>query len=444
MLQFLYPLGLLAAIGIIVPVVIHLWNIKSGKTLKIGSISLLGTAANQRSSHLKIADWPLLLLRCLLILLVGCLLAEPLYRKSSKVTAEPGWILLEKQELGRIWDKNKAEMDSLLKKGYEIRDLHVGFAKLELKDTATVFSRPATAPLSYFSLIRQLNAEKQQGATVYLYTANRLNRFEGAVPATSVNLKWRFFPLENRAEQSNAAVRDTSKLLVLIHSNGLTTDAGYLKAAVNAIADFTRRKITIRNIQSLAQVTKEATLVFWLSDKAPDNTQLSRLPAGISFFNYAGTKTDQVKSVLHYETGTATQEIPLYQRKRFDGLTYQAVWTDGSGTPLLTLDSSAIRHYQFYSRFNQSWTDLVWNNAMADALLPLVIPHQDAEFGFDKNADTTRVVNAVPLPTRSTVNTKTAAVFYTNRPLSSYIWWLVAAVFFIERWITYRKTDRKL
>jgi len=452
MLQFLSPLGLLAAIGIIVPVVIHLWNIKRGKTLKIGSISLLGEAANQRSSHLKIADWPLLILRCLLILLLALLLGNPVYQASIKSAEEPGWILFEKQGFGRVWQQNRVEIDSLLKKGYEIRDLQVGFPKLELKDTATVFSRSGAAPLSYFSFIRQLNAEKKPGAKVYLYSDNRLNRFEGTQPATAVDLKWRILTIDKNAlEKVAVPPADTSKLLVLINSNGLPADAAYIKAAVGAIADFVKRKITIRDIHSFAQITKEATLVFWLSDKTVTPKQLKQLPAGISFFQYAGLKNIQLRSPINYASGTAAQDILLFQRKQFDGNAYQSLWTDGFGVPLLTLDSSAIRHYQFYSRFNQSWTGLVWSNGLVEALLPIIIPHQEAEFGFTRNADTSRVINTLPFPVRSTtmrttnnITTKTAILSYYNQPLSNLIWWVVIAVFFVERWITYRKTGRKV
>lgn len=444
MLQFLYPIGLLAAIGIIVPVVIHLWNIKSGKTLKIGSIALLGTASNQRSSHLKIADWPLLLLRCLLLLLLALVLAGPLYRASTKSAEQPGWILLEKQNLGILWKKNRTEIDSLIKKGYEIRDLHPGFGKLQLKDTGTVFSRPAATPLSYFSFIRQLNAEKQPGAKVYLYTDKQLSRFDGTQPSTTLDLKWRFFEADTSGMDKRISEPDTSKLLVLINANGLQTDAAYLRAAVNAIADFTKRDITIKAIRSLGQVTKEATLVFWLSEKTLSSAELKQLPDGVSFFNYAGLKTEQLQSVIQYQPGTSTKDIALYRRKQFNGQAYQSVWTDGFGTPLLTLDSSAIKHYQFYSRFNQSWTDLVWSNGLVEALLPLVIPHLEPEPGFNNNADKTRAIYTVPLPARGTVKTKTAAILYQSQPLSSFVWWLIIIVFFIERWITYRKTERKI
>lgn len=464
MLQLLYPLGLLAAIGILVPVLVHLWNIKSGKTLKIGSISLLGAASNQRSTHLKVSDWPLLLIRCLLLLLLAVLLAQPLYRSEQKAAQPAGWILLEKQSLGKAWKNKRKEMDFLLKKGYEIHDFNTGFSKLELKDTSTVFSLPAAVPLSYYSLIRQLNAERQQGTKIYLYTANRLNRFEGDQPDHHLNLNWKFFSSEQSDLDTPASTSDqdaqakgkkkltgtdSSSLTVMIFSNGQLMDAPYVRAAVNAIADFSKRKLLIRDIQSLQQIKQPVNIVFWLSDQSLSAAQLKKLPDGILFFSYAGKKTEKLKSVIHYQPGSAAQEIALYQRKIIQQDQGKAIWRDGFGTPLLTLDSSlAIRHYQFYSRLNQGWTDLVWSNGLVDALLPLVIPHQEAEFGFPETQLAAQTVSDVPALRTIPVALKPAAekasaVLSADQPLSAPFWWLLFIVFFIERWITYRKMEKK-
>lgn len=477
MLQFLYPLGLLAAAGMIVPVVIHLWNIKNGKTLKIGSISLLGSPSNQRSRNFRVSDWPLLLLRCLLILLIAFLLAAPLYSTRHATAEKAGWVLVEKQRFHELWTTQKKEMDSLQRKGYELRDYNTGFSKLDWKDTATVFSTPGNAPLSYFALIRQLNTALAPGTKVYLYSGNRLNRFEGAQPSTTLHLNWKTIPEktdeptwlaaayrlnkggvrkitahstaagdsytteDSKGEEATGAKVDTTIVQVLIFEHNQSTDAGYVKAAVHAIADFTQRNIQIRNISSLSQISPSANLVFWLSDQALSPAQLKSLPAGISFFNYAGRKAEKVKSVLQYPSGTT--DAALYQRTIDDGQSQQAVWVDGFGKPLLSLDSSAhIRHYQFYSRFNQNWTNLVWTNGLVMALMPIVIPHQEAEFGFPGDKRSARVIGAVPHPA---YENKTAnAYFFEQKPLSSLFWWLVLALFFAERFITYRKLDRKV
>jgi len=480
-LQFLYPIGLLAAIGIIVPVVIHLWNIKNGRTLKIGSISLLGLPSNQRSRNFRITDWPLLLLRCLLLVLLAFLLAQPLFKSSRRAAEQPGWVLVKKEQLGLAWKENRKEIDSLLQKGYEIHDFNIGFSRLELQDTSAVFSKPGNAPLSYFSLIRQLDAEQAGGARIYLYTDNGLKGFEGTQPRVNLDLKWKVFPADTaevtwvagafslnkdnirkivahsspsgtyyqpedvkRAALAGVAV-DSGVHQVLVYADGKQTDAAYVKAAVGAIAAFSGKRITVKEIRSFSQISNQADLVFWLADKELDQAQVKKLPDGISFFGYAGDTTERIKSFLLYQSDGATGEAALYQRKKFNGQQLPSVWTDGFGTPLLTLDSSArIRHYRFYSRFNQEWTDLVWTNGLVMSLMPFVVPQWAGEHGFQENKGAVRSVSAAPQVMNAVAVNKTAAVTHEGQPISRYLWWVVLVTFLTERLIAYRKTAQKV
>jgi hypothetical protein len=481
-LQLLYPIGLLAAAGIIIPVIIHLWNIKNGRTLKIGSVSLLGSPSNQRSRNFRITDWPLLLLRCLLLVLIAFMLAQPLFKSKRTASEKTGWIVVKKEQLGGAWKKNRKEMDSLLQKGYEIHDFNTGFSRVELQDTNAVFSKPATVPLSYFSLIRQLDAEQAAGSRIYLYTDNSVKGFEGTQPRVNLDLKWKIFPADTsevtwvagafnlnkdnirkitahssvsgtyykREDVKNTAIPgltvDSGIQQVLIYADGLPTDAAYIKAAVSAIADFTGKRISVKEIRSFNQISNQTDLVFWLADKELNQAQLKKLPAGISFFNYAGDKTENIKSFVWYQSDGAQGEAALYQRKNLNGQRLPAVWTDGFGTPLLTVDSSAhIRHYRFYSRFNQEWTDLVWTNGLVMSLMPIVAPQWAGEHGFQESKSSVRAISAVPKVVNPVTANRTAAVVTDEqRPVSRYLWWIVLVTFLTERLIAYRKTEEKV
>ncbi|HEY0177242.1 MAG TPA: hypothetical protein VGC08_12745, partial [Pedobacter sp.] len=333
-----------------------------------------------------------------------------------------------------------------------------------------------------FSLIRRLNAQKDPVAAVYLYTDDHLNRFEGTRPAVNFHLNWKFFPAEKKEvtwtagtfsltqdrirkltahsspegtyyqqeDSKRAAGPDTGKIEVSIFGNDRQADVTYLGAAIHAIAEFTQRKIEVKEIRSLTQITKKANLVFWLSDHDISAAQLKELPAGVSFFSYAGHQQEKIKSVFQYQQGINTTDIAVYQRTKYDGKQVRSLWNDGFGDPLLTLDTTGhIHHYQFYSRFNQGWTDLVWDNGMVMALMPIVIPHREADFGFTEDRRSLRAVSSVPkLPydaeKRHTGENRGPAVFDEERPLSVLFWWLALVTFFIERLLTYRKIERKV
>ncbi|MEJ0102079.1 MAG: BatA domain-containing protein [Bacteroidota bacterium] len=64
MFQLLQPLWLYVLTGISIPVIIHFWNQRPGKILKVGSVSLITDDSKEYKRSLKLSDLLLLLLRC--------------------------------------------------------------------------------------------------------------------------------------------------------------------------------------------------------------------------------------------------------------------------------------------------------------------------------------------------------------------------------------------
>ncbi len=91
MIHLLQPLWLGAMAAIAAPVVLHFWNDRRGKVLRIGSISLL-TATSQRVAwSRRLSQWWLLLLRCMLLALLAVLMAGPYWRRTGSHVK--GWVL---------------------------------------------------------------------------------------------------------------------------------------------------------------------------------------------------------------------------------------------------------------------------------------------------------------------------------------------------------------
>lgn len=486
MIQFLYPVGLLAAAGILVPVVIHLWNIKKGMTLKVGSIALLVGPSSSRSRKLQIRDWPLLLLRVLLVLLAAFLVCQPLLPAAASRQKRPaGWILSSKSLLFPLWKNKKTELKALLQKGYEWRDFDAGFARMDLKDTGTVFSRSSLKPLSYFSLLSQLNALVPEGTTVYLYTDSLQNRFSGPIPELSFPLKWKFFQdssqdtsfiagqyqtmdqqLMTITRHSGAAgsyytqakkkgsLPDTLKTErneLLIYEEGAAADAAYLRSAVQAISSFTRRILPLRNIRSLAQVNSRTRAVFWLSARPVEEAELRKLPKNTLLFSYAGHERQQIHSFLLTGGQEDGQAPELYQRMKTDSRNGEVIWRDGFGMPLLVLDrSQQLRHYRFYSRLNQRWTELVWTNGMVMAMMPFVLPEGSGRFGFPESGPEFGTLAAVPamknlseghkrLWQRESRKANQSPENTDARPAARILLWASLLVLLLERILTYQK-----
>src|SRR3569833_1280239 len=139
-MTFLHPIWFFALAATSIPVAIHLWNIRKGRTLKVGSIALITAASQKRSLSRRLNDVPLLLLRCLLLVLLAIILAMPLWSRSNDSSKINGWVLIPKEGVKEAYQKFRPEIDSLTKAGFEFHYFNKGFAKTDfnnaLSDTA--------------------------------------------------------------------------------------------------------------------------------------------------------------------------------------------------------------------------------------------------------------------------------------------------------------------
>jgi hypothetical protein len=450
--QFLYPIGFLALAGLIVPLLIHLWNVKEQKTLKIGSIALLGQTAQVNSKSFKITDWWLLILRCLLLMLIAFLLAQPYIQQKITAKAQGGWICIEKAKFAQLVKSNRKTIDSLLAKHYEIHDFNVGFEQLSLNDTATSTSSNLTANLNYSGLLAQLNDLIPAGIPVYLYANRRLLDFGETLPKLNYDLHWQSIDEKDavstwitvfsgkKFEAKSDAFSTTYQVVgsnlppaiaVGIYENQKSTDRSYLKAALAAIASFTKRKIEI-NPQN-----KNYDLAFWLSDE-PVTESFKKLikPEG-RLFSYAAGKIVSEPTALTIDDHS---EASLYKRIAVQSELPQ-LWSDGYGHPILTTEkSNGQTIYHFYSRFNPQWGDLVWNDAFVKALLPIVIQDQKiAAFGFETNANDQRLLSTTQAAYHQVPTTAKVGLPIKSQAISIYFWSMALLIFVVERILSFSK-----
>jgi len=358
MLQLLNPIALWAIAGLIIPVLIHLWHIKTGKTLKIGSIALLGESARQSSRSFRISDWLLLFLRCLLLLLLALLLTKPFWQKQVSPTKTKGWVLIEKDPVKEAYHHFKPQIDSLLKTGYELHQFDASFKALKLaevlKDTSRQTKQQPQAS-SYRALLKLLEQQLPQKIPVYLFTSNQLQHFYGKRPELSVDLHWKTYTpadsvstwIQNAyltptdsirlilgsskpfgtsfstinlqsADRGNSLFNvsfeegkpvvalknnsqhpvpvDTSTLKITIFQNQFPADAAYLNAALQAVKKFSGRKIKIISASNFNQIPNQQDWIFWLSDQIPPKNLDQKLIGSGRVFKYEHGKPQSINS----------------------------------------------------------------------------------------------------------------------------------------------------
>ncbi|RYF99041.1 MAG: hypothetical protein EOO07_37300, partial [Chitinophagaceae bacterium] len=271
-MQFIAPIGFLALAGLIIPVLIHLSNVRQGKTLKIGSIALLGEKAKTTSKSFTLTELLLFALRCLILILIASLLAQP-YLKNKRVAEQnKGWILADKSQFSEIYKEHSKTIDSLLTLGFELRDFNASFNQFSAEETYE--ANVVSSGLNYISLLNQLNKEIPAGYLAYLFADRRLIKFNGDLPKLNFRLIWKetnyrdtvknwstiFLDKVYRATSTPSLTTYTAKqsqslqeIKVMVYDpRGI--DSKYIKAGLRAIADFTKRKIEIITSASEADV----------------------------------------------------------------------------------------------------------------------------------------------------------------------------------------------
>ncbi|WP_448697426.1 BatA domain-containing protein [Mucilaginibacter sp. AW1-3] len=202
MLNLLNPIWLSAIAALSIAVIIHLWNVRPGKVLKVGSIALMDAASRNSSRSFKLLDIVLLLVRCLLLCLLAVLLAGPSWIRPAKNTRAKGWILIPAMEAHEIFRHFNPVLNALLKQGYEPHWFAGKFDKIDTVLLAAYKNTAAPPPriyirenevVNYWPLLKELNQVAPDSLPVYLFTSNRLEHFAGKRPDVNLNLHWQTY-----------------------------------------------------------------------------------------------------------------------------------------------------------------------------------------------------------------------------------------------------------
>lgn len=458
-MQFLYPIGFIALAGLVLPIIIHLWRVKQGKTLKIGSISLLGESAAANSRNLKINEWLLLLLRCLFFILLAVLIAEPYFKGKPLNKSKAGWILLDQRALKPIYSSHQRTIDSLMNMGYQLRDFGIGFKRLNLKDTIndTSVKDTVTSSLNYSSLLKQANHLLPNRYPIWVFAPKSVSRLDDVLPTLHLKVNWQSLPnvdtsslrytqFLKRAYQAKlndhtttyslANTQSFTPLRIMVYPTN-TEDAKYVKAALSAIASYLNQPIQFYNKVD----DKALDAIFWLSyTTIPTETNNSLKTDGV-LLRYSKAKPIQKLSTLILGNNRS-EEFPILKIRNsvITNSNTETIWNDGFGNPILTFDqTSKPNTYTLYTQFNPQWTDLVWRDDFAEALIPILYHEKPSGFAFKQ---TQQIASKQPVAVFED-NKQTKTLYAADKPLAQIIWILAFIVLLTERLLNFRTKKLK-
>lgn len=203
MLTLLTPTALLALLGILVPVAIHLWNRRPGREVAVGSLRWLAAGANRRLRNLKLEQVALLLLRAALLAVLALAVANPAWRQPQPIGR--GQVLLSPEAMSSpAMEALRPTIDSLRRRGYALRWLATGFPKMSgaaggentpgHRDSARLLAAAGPAVVHWLWARTQQAADVFAGQPLYVVTPGTLQGFQGSHPPLGPGITWQTLP----------------------------------------------------------------------------------------------------------------------------------------------------------------------------------------------------------------------------------------------------------
>ena len=432
MFQLLQPIWLFALAGLSIPVIIHLWNQRPGKTLRVGSVALVTENALSHKKSIKLTELLLLLLRCLLLSCIAFALASPLWKRPANNTSK-GWVLMSRNDLATAYHHFKPAVDSLLHTGMEFHYFEEGFAKENIENALQ--TAPDTLSVkqpSYRSIAALLNTRAGATLPLYIFTDNYLRNFSGIRSAVSLNMHW-FTYMADTIHVKRMA--DTSTIRITIFSRANANDARYLKAALDAIQQFSKRNIITKVVTAVADIPQQQDWLFWLADDA----YISKTARNVLL--YAKGKAMPRVSYILPAGNFSFDAVKLYSSiiEKDTAEKFAAIrWKDGFGQPVLTVQQKDnSNYYCLYTHIDPAWNEMPWSDNFPQLLYELIYADAPGDV-LATAADKTIIDSSQVLPV--IIKEKEAGpkpILFTETKLAGFFWLLAFILFFAERCLSF-------
>lgn len=293
-MSFLHPSYLWALLGLAVPLAIHLWSKKQGKTIKVGSIKFLYTSDSQKSKRLQISEFWLLLLRMLILTFVVVILAEPLWK--TKVENSPITYMFEASLLSTPRVKHLADS---LHYSFDVRLLKAGFPTYQT-ELSTI---DTTEVPHYWQLAKAM--ESLATDSIVVFTQGFMKGIQGKRPEINKPINWvtlnpgkaethdiaglknrdaiTVISVESQADyfkyhQETRALNDNigdipvfekdTVQIFMVTDQEFQSEQRYIQASFQAIETYLNHPFEIKNITNPEELTfKPKDILIWLSEE---------------------------------------------------------------------------------------------------------------------------------------------------------------------------------
>ena len=233
-MSFIEPFLLWGTLAVAIPVVIHFWHQKQGKLLPWAASQWLTESQQQQSRGFRLDNVLLLIVRCILLILLALLLAQPILNWFAKPPIVQKVHLV--QPSAALASNFRFELTEATKKGERVVWANENLEPLN--DKLDRFQKPAGfSPLELQTAINKLDPTATE---LHLYVLN--NQTLAEVPAITVPARFRLHTLPDSTSQQRKylAVQNGRKLFINRAGKltaGSVTDPALWFASVPAYSD---------------------------------------------------------------------------------------------------------------------------------------------------------------------------------------------------------------
>jgi len=416
------------------PVLVHLWNTRKSKSLQVGSVAFFEEASEKKSWQKRISDPLLLLVRLLFIAALAFMLARPFLKSDFDGSDKKGWVVLGRENIGEVYRQFQPTIDSLIRAGFEPHYFDANFPPLNLEQALKDSTEEPDGP-SYWAIAASLDKIKPKDFPAYIFTNNKLKNFYG--PRIPIAQKWFLGKVAPSAEAAVNVMTDTTTLEIGIVEEAGKIDGDYLKAALEAISKYGKRKMKISLTSDLKSAARPKDWLFWLSQQPMP----SETPTKNIFYYDSGSVS--TRSSVIVSNRQSEEAIRLYQvvGKQPISPGDHILLRDGFGKALLSRRENKRRvEYRFSSRIDPAFNDLPWNSEFPQFIYQLIYGSDKVQQHDQRYLDSKQVIQDQYILQEAGFVATAAG---HPRDLSKYLWTVVFLLFLLERVLSYFKQKNK-
>ncbi|MCF2495036.1 BatA domain-containing protein [Dyadobacter chenhuakuii] len=272
---FLNPYMLWGMLAVALPVIIHFWYQKKGKQIAWAASQWLVDKTSLRHRGIRIDEIPLLLIRCLLVILLSMLLSGPILNQFGRDQEKEQVHLVQADP--KVTSNFRFELENALQ-----RKERVVFISADLKPLADLTNIPETKG-SLFFLQQNINSIVGDNTHLNLYLLN--NQDISRLPKIVVPGTYKLYAVKDSAQQAENPLigfaqktgRDNINVLIDYENQD---EAETVQAGLEALKDvfeipvsidratglkskydwiFTDKPITLRNEQTLYVIPQKGS-----------------------------------------------------------------------------------------------------------------------------------------------------------------------------------------